>query len=210
MNETTDPSPAPEPSLDDVISEFNVPAPVVEPTTTPTTPQPVEVASQGFDPLDQDSVNSYVKQSAEGVTALTSQVQALSEKLNHYEKQDARKLVETDIQSAVQKVNEKANLEPDVVEFYLDKMVREKPGFETIWNNRKQNPTAFNKALDAISTEIQGKFAVKADPDLVKNQQAAIQSQQTTSAKDAPDSPFDGLEPGTPKWEQQWAILKAG
>ncbi len=210
MNETTDPSPAPEPSLDDVISEFNVPAPASEPTHAPTVPQTPQTNHTAFDPLDQESVNNYVKNASERETALTRELQSLSGKVTDMEQNATRKLVESDIKSAVQKVNEKANLDPAMVEFYLDKMVREKPGFETIWNNRTQNPTAFNKALDAISTEIQGKFAVKSDPDLVKNQQAATQSQQTTSAKDEPDSPFDGLTPGSPEWNQQWAILKAG
>jgi len=208
MNETTDPSPAPEPSLDDVISEFNVHAPASEPTPAPITPQTVtHSVPNTFDPLDQESVNQYVQQSSQGVTALTSQVQELNQKLTQYEQQQNQVRVEADIKTAVQTVNEKVNADPLMVELYLEKMAREKPGFQQIWNNREQNPNAFKKALDAVSNELQGKFDVKSDPELVKNQAAAKQSQQSMSTSNQPDD--DLPEPGTPEHAVWWEKLKA-
>ncbi len=174
-------------TLDDVINEFNVPSPTPTPTA-PVEPKAAEpVVPMTFDPLDEASVRQYATQQAQSQTALQSQLQELSTKLTQYEQQSAKAKVEADIRSAVDTVSSDIeNADPVMVELYLEKMAREKPGFQAIWDNRANNPGAYNKALKAVSNDLKGRYDFKADPQLAENHRAANQSQQQSETTTVP------------------------
>ena len=116
------------------------------------------------------------------------------------------------------KVVEKVeNADPLMVELYLEKKAVENPKFAQIFQNREKNPTALNKALEAISGELAGKFDFKVDPQLAENHRAANQSQQSsgnTSAQQFNNSLEERLaaarEKGPGAWEQEWNRIKTG
>lgn len=165
-------------SLDDVIAAYSPAAPQApEPAAEPQIVAPV--APTTFDPLDENSVNQFVQQTAQSNTALHSELQSLNQKLDSIEQDKIRDQVEAEIKTAASEISEKAGIDKDYAEFQLEKKARENPGFQSIWDNRKQNPTAYKAALDAISNELVGKTDFKIDPQIAENHRAAQQSQQT-------------------------------
>lgn len=203
------------PTLDDVINEFHV-----EPTpTAPVEPKATEPQVPQFapvDPLNDQQWAAYQQQQMQQSTALQGQLQELNTKLTHMEQERVQAKVEADIKSAVNTViKDVENADPMMVELYLEKRAAENPGLRQIWDNRDTNPKALEKALKAISGELNDKFSFKADPQIAENHRAALQSQQTGNA--APVSEFNNpLEErldaarknGT--FEQEWAKIKAG
>jgi hypothetical protein len=205
-------------TLDDVINEFNVPNPA--PTPTPTAPvEPrtaVPAMPEGFDPLDEASVKNYAALQNQNLTALQSHVQELNTKLTQSEQHNAKVKVEADIRSAVETVSSEIdNADPVMVEIYLEKMAREKPGFQAIWDNRATNPGAFNKALKAVSNDLKGRYDFKADPQLAENHRAANQSQQqsetttTPTYANADEESLAGAKTDA-EWNREWQKIKQG
>jgi len=174
------------PTLDDVISEFNVQAPVeAAPQNNVQEFQPAQ-APQHIDPYDESQLNSWASQTAQNQSQLQQQVQELSAKLTQQEQARAQAIVDADIKTAVSKVTEKVEgLDPLMAEIYLEKRATENPGFKAIWDNRSANPKALDAALNALSNELDGKFTFKADPQIAENHRAAQQSQQSNATQTA-------------------------
>lgn len=171
-----------EPSLDDVISEYSA-QPVQQSPQPSYQPEPQRQGYQqnGFDPND---LSQLFGQEQSQLSALTSQVQALTNQLTLQEQRREQDLVTADIKNAVNTVSKKVEgLEPDFVEFYLEKKASESPGFKQIWDNRKANPAALAKALGAISNEMAQKYTFRTDPQLAENQRAAKTSQQSSASR---------------------------
>lgn len=184
-----------EQSLDDVIAEYNVqpvetPA-VVEQPSTPETPSKVPTT---VDPLDATQFNAYVEQVNTGQSVLTNQLQEMQTELTNYRQERAASQVDADIKQAVTKVNEGLDLDPRIVRTHLEIAAQEKPGFKKIWDNREQNPAAFEKALGALSREVGSLYEVKQDPALTENHKAVQQSQQSMAGRSSTDVSSNPIE----------------
>lgn len=200
-------------SLDDVIEEFSSsfqPEPQAQSYTPHQDTQPQSVPMTNIDPLDQDQWRQYLESQAQNQTALQRQVQDLNSKLTEYQQREQQKLVEADIQKAVETVNKDLNADPMMVELALEKYAREKPGFAKIWENRNQNPKAYEKALKAISKDLHGKFSVRQDPQLTENQRAVRSSQQAMATKTSReyDNPIEERLANAENFDAEWARIR--
>lgn len=210
MSDENTPSLEPEvvnPTLDDVINEFSFDPPEQKPVQQQQTYQQQTVQ---IDPFNEQQVNQYFQQFANGQNALQSELQSVSQKLNQYEQRDAQRQVEADIQKAVETISKKVEgVDPLMIELYLEKVARENTGFRNIWENRNTKPQALNKALGALTTEIKDKFLVKADPQLAENQRAM--SQFKPSAETSSDNPFNESwdKASEAERDRMWANLKS-
>lgn len=178
-------------TLDDVISQYNVQAPVAQeaPRSQPTQ-RPAVVPK--FDPLDENSVNQFASYVAENDSALSSQMEEIRSKLTQYEQEKAELQIETEINKAVGIVNEGLNLNPKLVRVHLELAAQEKPAFKKVWENRHNDPTTYNRALKAIQKEISNTYAVRQDPELTETQQAIQQSQKSMASQSR--QPTNSLE----------------
>ena len=189
MTEEAQPSVEPEvaasePTLDDVISEFNI-----EPTVEAQQPAEVPVEQQftpqtEIDPYDASSIQNFVNnglsQQQQTLEQLKSQVTAMQQK-----EQNAQ--TEADIKQAVGVLTTKVEgLGANMAEAFLEMKARTDSNFSTIWNNRHTNPQAFEKAMDVISTQAKSEFSLKQDGQLVENQRAMQQSIQSNTNQAAP------------------------
>lgn len=181
------PEQQPEPTLDDVIAEYQ-PTPSApsqpsqqapaQPTPSAETPSAPEVP----DPYDENQFKSWAQKVSEQDSALHSEVQTLKSELSQWREQEQQRRVEADIKATVEELNSDLNADPDFVEASLEMMARKKPGFQQIWNNRHANPQAWEKAKRAAKSEIQRTLSVKTDPNLVESQQAVEASQRHDAA----------------------------
>lgn len=200
------PAPSPEPKgLEKVYKDFGVEAeaasfkpetqapqaPAPQPQYQQPAPQP-----QKFDPFDPNfpahmqAVSQAAAHAQSALSTLQGQHTALQRQLHSQR-------VEADLKQAVGVVAEKSGLDPDIAEVALEARARKDPRFLQIWNNRAQNPKAFQAALDAFSGEAKERFAVRQDPQLVENQRAvrASQQQMATTTKETETDKWASMTP---------------
>ena len=213
--QATSTEPVVNPSLDDVISEYNVQPQVQEAPTQPATVsnEPAQIGT--IDPLDSNQFNSYVSQVNNGQSALSTQLQDVQTELTNLRQERAELQVEADITEAVGQINEGLDLDPHLVRVHLELTAQQKPGFKQIWENRKSNPDAYKKSLDALSREIGSTYANKQDPELTANQKAVQQSQQSLAGKtvEQSDNAIDSALAGAKtegERQQVWNSFLAG
>jgi len=205
-----------EPSLDEIINQYQPqPAPVaVAQPEVATAPQPAQ--SQTFDPLDETQLKNYVSQVSTGQSVLSTQLNDVRAELTQLREESQRNQTNSDIENAVTQINEGLNLDPRIVRVHLEMVAQEKPGFKTIWDNRKSNPGAYTKTLSALSREIGDTYSVKVDPELTANQVAIQKSQQslaTSSQADGSGNPMeDALAAAKTdgEFDLLWQQMKSG
>ena len=209
----TAPAPAPAP-LEKVYKDFNIEADAAEfKPQTQQTQQPAAPQAPQFkvpDPFDPN-FGAYQAQLATGLTALNQALAQTKGELTQMQQKLAYERTEADIKSAVGTIVEKTSLDPTIAEVALEAKARQDPKFRAIWNNRSKNPQALSAALEAVSTEFQGKFTVKQDPQLVENQRAvqASRNQMATTQKQSDQDQWAGMTPAERQAKVQ-RIMKGG
>ena len=214
MTEEAQPSPEQEvaietpASLDDVISEFNVP--VQTTTQTDVSPaqefKPAQPAMPKIDPYDEDSLNQFATQTAQQTAALQSELQNLKDAEKARADTASQKIIDANIESAVNVISKGIEgIDPLAAEFILEKTARENAKFADLFRDQDKNPELYQKALDAIIRENDGKFQ-RVDTQLAENHRAAQQSQQSnnTQATTEYGSPLEeALAKATTEGERQ-------
>ena len=188
MNEEAQPSLEPEvaasePTLDDVISEFNI-----EPTVQAPTPvEPTEPQFQPqteIDPYDADSIQNFVNN---GLSQQQQTMEQLQSRLDAMQQKETNAQTDADIKQAVGVLTTNVEgLNPDMAEAFLEMKARKDSNFNTIWNNRHSNPQAFEKAMGVVSNQAKDMFSLKQNDQLVENQRAMQQSIQSNTNQAAP------------------------
>lgn len=180
-----------QPTLDDVYRKFDVdkmandfatsqPQPQTQPQPEPQAPVSVP------DPVtDAEAFRRFMGQDHQNRLALRQTLQKVEQQLTAHQQEQARKTEEADIKRAVEIVNADLKADPDMVEVALGAKARKDPKFLKLYEMRHKNPDAWDAALKAYSSELEGKFAMRADPQLVENQRAmkAAQQSMATGAK---------------------------
>lgn len=210
------PESTPEPTLDDVYKEFGVeqqaqqfqaataPAPTPQgftPPTEPNIPDPV---------TDVDAFRQWQMQQFHQNNSVQKTLQELNGRFQEISQAEHKRQVEADISRAVEIVNKRLAADPHLIEVALDLEARKDPRFQKLWEGRRQNPAAWDKALDAWSRKMDGKLAVRADPQLTENQRAARASQQAIggSRNSSPREEWDRLDAG--EFDSKWRALVNG
>ena len=179
---------ASEPSLDDIISEFAVPAPtarqqVADPVQPAASPPSYPDIPSNIDLMDPDNARQFVDGVTKGQSALRAQLAEMQAELSKSRQREAELQVEGDINAAVKAVNTNLDLDPRVVRAHLEILAQDKPGFKTLWERRNENPKAFKQALGAVKKELSSMYKRPTDPTLAETQAALRQSQQTLASR---------------------------
>lgn len=212
MEETTqtsaEPSAAPQEAspLETVYKEYGIeeqaasfqpqaPAPAPQPA-----PAPAFKAPDPFDPGFQ----AYQSQLAHGVGALQQALTQTRGELTQLQASLQSQRTEADIKQAVGVLTDVAKIPPKIAEVAMEAKAREDKRFLQIWNNRQNNPKAFNAALKALGSELQEQFTVRQDPQLAENQRAVAASRNSmaTTAKTSENDKWGEMTPA----ERQRAV----
>lgn len=175
--QTSDDTVVAEPTLDDVISEFNVEAPKETAKVEEfTPPQP-----QHIDPYDEASINQWAADTAKNQAALQSEFQRLKAEADATRAATEKAATDAKIKSAVDVIAKGIEgIDPLAAEFILDKAARENEKFAQLFHDQDKNPDMYKNALSAIIRENEGKFT-RVDNQLAENHRAAQQSQQSNN-----------------------------
>lgn len=211
---TTEPTVEPTTTLADVAKKYNVDQMVQNFTATPES-RPAQASPQTFTPpdpiLNPDQWNQYQASVVQQSVQTQGLMKDLSSKIESLTKEAHQAKLDTEVNRAVSKVNDKLKVEPLYAEIALEKRYRDDPIFRRIWDNRQVNPKALDEALDVISNELSGVFQVKSDPQLAENLRAAKQSQRsmaTTSKEDSETEKLMGLN--DVEFDREWNRRKRG
>lgn len=117
---------------------------------------------------------------------------------------------EADFQHAIAQVGKEAELEgkDTVIRGYLIAKAHEDQRLRAMWDKRKSNPQAWNKALKILAGEVKKEFAVP-NPQLEENQRAMEESQRTqsTTAPPATSKEDEVLRMSQAEFSQFWGRL---
>ena len=215
--ETPTPEPAPQ-TLDDVYKQFNVDESIQQFTAQPAqnAPAPQGTQAPAYGPpaipdptMDPEGYRAYMARNYQEQSALGQLVGQLNGKLSQMEKDKRQQQIDADIGKAVAKVNEKVKADPTLIELALEKKAREDSRFHKLWENRHQNPKAWDAALTAVTGELQGTFSVRTDPQLAENQRALKASQRgMATSNTAPSEGWENLSES--EFDQKWNQARRG
>lgn len=176
--EVTQPQVSP---MEKVYKDFNIEdtAQQFQPQTPQAPAQPVtpQAPQTKFDPFDP-SFPVHLSEQAKQVSVLHQSVSSAINEVTQLKQALVREKTEADIKSAAQVIAEKAGIKPKVAEVAMEVKAREDARFRQIWQQRHQNPKAYNAALEALAQEAAQEYAIKQDPQLAENQRAVKVSQQ--------------------------------
>lgn len=211
MEETTqtsaEPSAAPQESaLETVYKEFGIEeqAASFQPQAPAPAPQPAPApAFKAPDPFDPN-FGAYQAQLASGVGALQQALTQTRGELTQLQASLQSQRTEADIKQAVGVLTDVAKIPPKIAEVAMEAKAREDKRFLQIWQNRQNNPKAFNAALKALGAELQDQFTVRQDPQLAENQRAVAASRNSmaTTAKTSENDKWGEMTPA----ERQRAV----
>ena len=203
-----------EPTLDDVYAsvKFDEPATVQTQPSAPIAPVPQvqqPVPSSVPDPYDSENFKAYMARQEAGTTELRNALSSTLSFLSNVQQQEAKKVIDADIQDAVKQVNEFVGFDkPKVIEAMLDAKAREDVRFKQLWENRKKNPAAWGNALKAVRREIANDLSVKVDPNLSNAQRARKLSQsQMATTQHEDDKEPDWAAKGAAEFDAGWQNL---
>ena len=208
------PESTPEATLDDVYKEFGVEqqAQQFQAATAPMPYQPQAPEAPVIpDPVtDVDAFRQWQTQQFHQSNSLQQTLQELNGRFQEISQAEARRQLEGDIQRSVETVNKRLNADPQLIEVALDLEARRDPRFLKLWEGRQKNPAAWDKALDAWGRKMDGKFSVRADPQLAENQRAAKVSQQAMGGQRQASAheDWDNLDAGD--FDHKWRNLVNG
>lgn len=168
--ETTETPETTELTMDQILSEPNV----------PTNPEPTT-----------ETVTQPTQQTVD-VSGLVEKLNKVDEIIEHFQTESVTK----DINSAVSKISELSGVNNEKqCKFMLQEMYDSDPSFKKIFDSRSQNPAALNQALDLVAKEAAKEFGNIVDPNLAETQSALLDAnlRSTTGGGETPD-PFKEQE----------------
>lgn len=186
-------------SLDDVYRKFDVDKMASEFAQTSTQPAQTQQPAPQAEPLvpdpvtDADNFRRFMSQDHQNRLALRQSLQNVSQQISQFNQEKLRVQEEADIKRAVETVNADLKADPEMVEVALGAKARKDPKFLKLYEMRHQKPDAWNAALKAYASELEGKFAMRSDPQLVENQRAMKTAQQQMATGARPESKTDSL-----------------
>ena len=212
MTEDTETGTAPvEPTLEQIASEFQNAQPS---DTYPDTHQSEAKSEQPRNdnpPTDPSEYTNWLQQQKDAL--VSGEITRISKTLDEFVRNQETEKTKSDLKSAVNTLSKSVeDIPEDLLEGYLHVEFSRNPSFQKIWNNRAQNPTAFNKALALLGQQLSKKAAIRRDPQLTENVRAAKQAEKDTSkspvSEDDPMAKVAKAE-GT-DFNRYWERIKRG
>jgi len=201
------PAVSPDDALHSIASEISIEEQVKTFNATPAyqPQQPFQSQPYAPDPVtDSEGYKRWAAQQAQQFQSLDTTLREVSTKISAFEQMQQQQKVNAEVDKAVQLVNQKAKVDPDIVEAMLNVEYTKNPSFKKIFDNRDRNPMAYQKALGVIADKISSKFQVRTDPQIAENVRAAQASQRTMSVTNKTNDLMDQVGNMTDLEFQRW------
>lgn len=191
--QTPAPEAPPQQTLEDLYNQYNVGV-QEQPTGAPPAVEPTPEPTPGTD----------------DVTAIRHDLAQFRAEREADRQSALQREEESDLKQTVATLSKDAGIEgkESLLRGYLIAKATEDPRLATLWNARKTNPGAWNKAVGILAADVQQAFSV-ANPQLEENQRAMEESQRTqsTSAPTAPEPEKKVMEMPDGDFQRFWDRL---
>ena len=190
---------APPPSLEDIASEFQV-----QETPPPQREEP------SYTQPNFESQDDALKWLANEHSRTRQQLDSLSSQLKDKEADEWRNDQMSALEDAIKVVGtEVGDLDPMFIEGALHTIYNRDANFQKIFNNRKQNPSAYKKALNVIAGQVKSKMVGKHDPDAAEGQRAMENLQKSSrTGRSEPENKYASMSAA--EFDRAWESLKSG
>lgn len=138
-----------------------------------------EVADTSAKPDNVKDFQEFFDKQSKTNEDLQTQVETISKAHDELVNSQHRETVNKEIKDVAEKINEKVGGDSELAELFLEKSYNSDPSLKKIWDNRKENPEALEKALSIVSKEWAAKNQNLIDPQIAENQRALMASQST-------------------------------
>ena len=202
---------APEETLEDVFRQFPVEEAAksfdAQPNRSVEKAPEINIPDPSYDP---DGFKTAMKSLHTNDWEVKTTLNRVSEQLDGLRQERQRAIEEDDISSTVAKIQESIPAlsgKDRLVKGYLGAMASEDQRVARVWENRRQNPAAWNKTLSVITKQMAKDFDFQVDPQLAENTRAAKASrdQMATTKTPDPDDKWSKAEPGD--FQRYWDQL---
>lgn len=185
-----------QPTLEELASEFKV--------------EQSPPAQREPEPQLPSDPEELARWSAKQVLETSRRVEQVSRKLEADEQEKFINSQMSALEKAVDTLGKDVPLSKMLIEGALHTKYARDPNFKKIFDNREQNPNAYQKALGVLSEEIKREAAIKFDPEVAENKRALDQLQRAsrTPAKEDPNAKWKNMPQGD--FEREWERLRRG
>ncbi len=140
-----------------------------------------EVGNQQPAQNNVSEFQSFVQESNKVNEELRQELQQLKQTQDEFVNAKHREAVNREIDSAAEQINKEAGADQDMARLFLEAQYRKDANFKKVWDNREENPEAYNEALKLLKPEWEAKNDKKIDSQIAENQRALQESQRSGS-----------------------------
>jgi hypothetical protein len=194
-------SETPELTLEQIASEFTV-----QQTEPAQTAPPVATESPKF-----DSPEDYQAWSANQLATVSQQLNSVTSELDQRKAQEFIETQDKAVNSAIEKIRADVEIPDSFIEGRLHVKYSRDENFRKIFDNRAQNPAAYDKALGIVANELKVDSQWQPDPQGAENARAIKDLQKNANRSPSPqDANQKYKEMSSADFDHEWERMKAG
>lgn len=190
------------PTLEQLAAQFEAPQ------TPPATPTAESVS---ITPPETDDPEAIKQWSAKQLETVSTQLNSVQKELNDKRTQDYVAEQDKAVNVAVSRIKETIDAPDEIIEGLLHVKYSRDANFRKIFDNRAQNPEAYNRALGVVGAEAQEKLQWQPDPQAAENSRAVKELQRSANRAPSEDDPNERYRKMPPhEFEKEWERMKRG
>ena len=140
-----------------------------------------------------------------------AQLRSVTDTLSKQKQDDFVKSQMDALDTAIKTIGKEVELDPMFIEGALHTTYNRDKNFQKIFDNREQNPEAYQKALSIVASQLKSKSVVQHDPQIAENKRALEQLQKSARSGTSQEKPEDATkEMSAAQFDHYWEKLKAG
>jgi len=173
-------------------------------------PPDISVPDPSYDP---DGFKNVVKSLHTNDWEVKTALNRVSEQLEGMKQERQRAAEEADISQTVKQIQDSVPAlagKEGLVKAYLGVFAQQDQRVLKVWENRKQNPAAWNKTLSVITKQMAKDIDFKADPQLTENTRAAKASRDQMATTRTPDADEKWAKASPSQFQHYWDELTKG
>ena len=145
-------------------------------------PAPAVNADSGQQPASSASdMEEFIKQQSQRFDEIAGKAEESMKTVNELAESEQRRVLNEAVDNAVEKINDGVDGDKALADTFLNSQYQRDPNFKKVFDNRNENPEAYEKALGLLKTEWASMNQKSIDPQVAENQRALRESQQSGS-----------------------------
>ena len=130
---------------------------------------------------DASDMDAFLKEQSNRFDEIAKKAEESIGTVNKLAESEQQRLINEAVDNAVETINDGVDGDKRLADSFLNSQYQRDPNFKKVFDNRAENPEAYEKALGVLKTEWAGMNQNRIDPQIAENQRALKDSQQAGS-----------------------------